>query len=193
MVEIYPDYKVIFYSNSKCASSTLKIAFRSILGLPLPASPRKPIPYYIENYKDYGIFTFVRNPFDRVVSFYHWNNKVSVRTRGYKLHSSFEHYINEEYVLQPIRRADNDIQLKQCFRDSKISDLNQIFFVGKVERLQDDYHALCELLKVYPVSLVHEKKSLDRTKDYREYYNTETREIIENVYKNDFLMFGYKF
>ena len=98
MVRIYPDYKVIFYSNSKCASTTLKIAFgkddvSGVLGLSIQDRPRKPAQYYIKNYKNYRIFTFVRNPFDRVVSFYHFNNKESLHTRGYELYSSFEHYI----------------------------------------------------------------------------------------------------
>ena len=57
MVRIYPDYKVIFYSNSKCASTTLKIAFgkddeSGVLGLSIQDRPRKPAQYYIKNYKN---------------------------------------------------------------------------------------------------------------------------------------------
>ncbi len=40
--------------------------------------------------------------------------------------------------------------------------------------------------------LSHKRKS-NRKKDYREYYNKETKKLIEKRYKKDIELFDYKF
>ena len=202
-MQIYPEYKAIYYYNSKCASTTLKAAFGNpgepgILGDAILDPPRKPVEYYIRNYPDYRIFTFVRNPFDRVVSFYHYNNRESLKTRGYKLWNSFDEYIKEEYIFQPLfNRADGDIQLKQCIRKSKISDVDvyRIFFVGRFEKLSEDFVTICEILKVKDKiePLGHHLKTVDRKEDYKDYYDDFTKKVISKTYQKDLDIFGYKF
>ena len=83
--------------------------------------------------------------------------------------------------------------MKQCFRDSKINNLDDIFFIGKVENLNDDYFALCKILNVVGKPLGYERKTFDRKQNYREYYTDKTRKIIEKMYEKDFQMFNYKF
>jgi hypothetical protein len=63
-------------------------------------------------------------------------------------------------------------------------------YIGKYENLQDDFDEICRQIGIN-ASLTHKNKS--KHKDYREYYNDYTRNLIEEAFKEDIEMFGYSF
>ena len=65
-----------------------------------------------------------------------------------------------------------------------------IDFVGRYERLSNDFNQVCKLLGISTL-LPHLNKS--SSKDYRLYYNDKTSEMVQDVFRDDIESFGYSF
>ncbi len=131
-------------------------------------------------------FTFVRNPWDKIVSQYHYQLQ---RTQKYKNYS-FAQWIEEKYVEKKIPLKYKILYIPQVKwitdKDGKI----MVDFIGKFENIEEDFSKICKIIGKKR-GLPHLKKT--KHKSYREYYNEETKEVIRNHFKRDIEMFGYKF
>lgn len=151
------------------------------------------------------IFTFVRNPYDRIVSCYEqkvnrkkdkiyyrdFDNFLSKHPKIKKGQTSFKEFVK---ILSkvPDYKADQHIRSQYTFLTDKkgrlISD-----FVGKSEHLNQDCKKVCKILGIKnPPKFPHKNKSR-RKKDYKRYYDKETRELVQKRYQKDLEIFGYKF
>jgi len=65
-------------------------------------------------------------------------------------------------------------------------------FIGRYERLQEDFDEVCRRIGIPAPPLPHKRKAQDR-KDYRSYYTAETAELVAQRFKRDIEMFGYRF
>jgi hypothetical protein len=63
--------------------------------------------------------------------------------------------------------------------------------VGRFERLDEDFARICARLVMPAVALPHLRKTAHR--DYRQYYNAQTVDLIARRYSNDIAAFGYRF
>ena len=163
--------------------------------------------------KNYFKFAFVRNPWDRAVSRYFYvkansKNKKKTRIKRYK-NSTFEEYVrneNNEFFLDTKRYANvfpgQRIYLEKIMKKYSpfenqldwISDENGkvlIDFIGRFENLATDFKKICKKIGIPSISLKHINKS--KHKHYTEYYNKETRKIIEEKYCRDIEYFKYRF
>jgi hypothetical protein len=61
------------------------------------------------------------------------------------------------------------------------------------ETWQKDYEKMLELLKLPEVKLLNVNQNHQRQRDYRSYYNQETKNIISEHLKEDIELFGYSF
>ncbi len=132
----------------------------------------------INEFDKYFKFTFVRNPYDRVVSWVYYylrNNKINLHKH------SFKELIFKcpEYIWE--------CQCDFIFDDAK----NLMNFVGKTENLQEDFNTICDKIGIPQKQLPHKNKS--KHKHYTEYYDDETREIVAEKYAKDIEYFGYEF
>ena len=66
-------------------------------------------------------------------------------------------------------------------------------FIGKYENLQGDFDAVCKRIGVATPTLGHKKKSTDRSKDYRSYYDDECVELVAKQFARDIEILGYTF
>ena len=64
-------------------------------------------------------------------------------------------------------------------------------FIGKFENLETDFKYICKKININEVKLPHKNKTI--RKNYREYYNENTKNIIADWYKKDIDYFKYKF
>lgn len=183
-------HKCIFIHILKCAGSSIRSYLTQYAGVPYDNPGEGPLvrrektmAHLINLYPNYFTFTFVRNPFDRFVSFYHH----SLRERGINSPSSTAHYTMREHAeLVAKIRADNsplnekhDIYklpqwlLKWYVRHSKpqvdfLLDENPATyfgvprfndapcsFIGRVENLEQDFRKLCTILGIprHPLEL----------------------------------------
>lgn len=152
-----------------------------------------------EKYSDYFAFTFVRNPWDRLVSMYHHylkggNNKLIDKDIGRCLRKmTFEGLVRNLWIADKLIPHFGEIE---CLLMPQTDYLyvNKLFvpdFVGRFENLQNDIYKVCDILSLEKRSIVHKNKS---THDhYVEYYNDTTREIVSDFYKRDIEVFNYKF
>ena len=165
--------------------------------------------------KDYFKFAFVRNPWDRCVSFYHFirDRQIQQRTEGYR-GTSFHEFIRSP--SPPYKKGDNlkfvlgatwakhSPTLYNLYTSSHPLE-NQVDwlldedgkmladFVGKVERLQEDFDIVCDRLGFRRIKVGHDNKTPRSRKHYSEYYSEATRQIVAERYARDIEAFGYTF
>jgi hypothetical protein len=142
----------------------------------MPASEiRKKVGQKIWN--DYFKFTFVRNPFEKIVSQYHYN-----RWQWGLKDSTFKEYINK---WNKGKKISSFPQLNLFYIDEKID------FIGKYENLQEDFNTICDKIGIPHKELPH--KNATKHKHYTEYYDDETRQIVAEKYAKDIEYFNYEF
>lgn len=139
---------------------------------------------------NYLKFSFVRNPFSRMVSWYFWIKQEAKKKKEIIDPGTFENFIKHHiqvYSDQPIHR-----QAYQ-FRENQFDFLGGgvLDFIGKFEQLEDGWKIICDKIgiKCKPLK-VYKKQDYG---DYRDYYTNELREIVFDRFKKDFEVFGYVF
>ena len=136
-------------------------------------------------------FTVVRNPWDKVVSHYHYRVQTNQTGMG-DGHIEFNEWVKKAYGEKDRRYYDQPRMFMPqvdwiCDRNGKIL-VNRIL---RFEKLTDDFNALANEMNVV-VRLPHVKKS-KRKKDMRQYYDEESVLIISDLFSADIKTFGYKF
>ena len=143
-------------------------------------------------------FTFVRNPWDRLLSAYTFM-KAGGRNDGDRAWSekhlssflSFNEFVQKWVTHDNVHKG---IHFKPQFEFITLpgSDQIRVDFVGRYEQLQEDWENLSRHLKTKG-ELKPINQTAGKTRDYRDMYTTETKEIVANVYAKDIALFGYTF
>jgi hypothetical protein len=199
-----PSLKYVFIHIPKCAGSSIHRALgvlhaqRSLpVGKPKyhkhtkAAKVREVLgPVWNECFK----FAFIRNPWDLMVSSYHWwliyaeifpalhDDIARIREMG-----SFSVFIRSEFgrsMLNEHRGGD---------LTEWISDGDEIIvdFVGRYENLNEDWSKVCQALQVPVLPLGQENQVVRQ--DYRVFYDDESRELVANRFARTIELFGYLF
>jgi hypothetical protein len=63
-------------------------------------------------------------------------------------------------------------------------------FVGRYENLTQDFQQVCQIVNI-DTSLPSINRSVHR--DYKSYYNSTTKKMVEEYFKADIELFGYTF
>lgn len=140
--------------------------------------------YYV-NLDDYYTFSIVRNPWDLLVSYYEYFRKKD-KTDIVNVISllSFEEFI---IYLDKLK-----LKHKVTNFDEWITVGNKsVNFVAKLENLNDDYKIICNQLDIEYKQIVKSNTSTRNT--YTEYYNSKTKDIVFNLFKNDIIRYGYEY
>ena len=156
-----------------------------------------------QDFSGYYKFSFVRNPWARLVSEYRYRNFLS--------HKSFK-----DFVMNKLPEPGWDDKYRHIMPQTgmlydKAGNL-LVDFVGKFERLQQDFDQVCKQLGFEHSGLSHvnssDKKSRelrrkvrnflrrngeDKLRNYVDFYDTETRETVSQLYRADIENFGYSF
>jgi hypothetical protein len=137
-------------------------------------------------------FTFVRNPWDLQVS--SWHHLRRVPTAPTDEFDTFEDFLRHKF--------DRNRPFQYFFEASRQLQSHYILdhegniivdFVGRFERLQEDFQEACRLGGIPQIRLPHKRHSKERRKDYRIYYDDTTAEIVATHYAQDIHLFGYSF
>ncbi len=190
----FDDLKCIFVHIPKSAGSSVAL---SLFGH--QTGHRRYIDYWRDNpgkAKLYFKFTFVRNPWERLVSAYHflraggmspgdraWAEKHITRFSG------FEDFIKGWLTAGNIRRK-HHFQPQYSFLVGTNSHDVKVDFIGRVENFDADFRTVCDRLGIQREG---RRRNKSRHTDYRWYYSNETIEIVRRVYERDVVMFGYDF
>lgn len=122
------------------------------------------------------VFTFVRNPWERVISRIMYRNK-----RFNRPIETTPELIKQEYKI-------NEIITDDLLNNDNTCLVN---YVGRFERLQQDFNTVCNKIDIPPRQLPHHNKT--NHKHYTEYYDNETRKLVAERYARDIEYFDYKF
>jgi len=166
----------------------------NISDLHLYMNPHSPLCLAEEKYHHYYTAAFVRNPFDRLVSWYTMINSIKnpnfLQSEVLKKARNFDEFIlNCEDIVSKNRwKAFSKNQVDYLY--DKHGTIN-IDFIGRFENLSEDIQILSKKLDLKEITLPHLNKS--KHQHYRAYYNTRTQNIVQKRFERDLDFFKYRF
>jgi len=132
-------------------------------------------------WKQYYKFCFVRNPFDQVISDYHWRNK-----------STSSGYVSFDDFLSDIEIENSNSKKVKNWEIYTINSEVAVDFIGKFENLYEDFKLVTRTLGLGDVEIAHKKKGMyDRNKIQS--LNTLQVARIERIFSNEIATFNYHF
>ena len=146
------------------------------------------------DWNSYFKFSFVRNPWDRVVSWHKYQIKFVKKFERGKMRKEDIVYYNYYKELSKLSFKDwLKNMILHSFHDFFICNSNNICldYIGRFENLQEDFDIICDKIGIPHQKLPHENKS--KHKNYTEYYDDETRSIVAEKYAKDIKYLNYKF
>lgn len=191
------DKKLVYLNNPKVACSSIK---KSILG------KHPDIHAYANRYtvnelsgemKQYYKFTFVRNPYKRLVSCFEdkclqhpddicWNYYFLsrfLRTRN------FDNFIRKVSLIPDSMAEPHFSGQYRLVYDKKGVCL--VDFVGRIENINKEYEPIRERFDLSPLETTNRAASLTG-KNWMDYYTPFTAWLVYRKYKKDFGFFGYE-
>ena len=140
-----------------------------------------------EEFARYFVFTLVRNPWDRIVSYYHWlqaQNWDHAAVRRAKS-SDFSGFLN----AQDMRRG-LSVPYGAYLRDGAGRDRGTLY--ARLEHLEADLAPLWTHLG-FDLSPIARANASERARDYRSYYSAEDAALVGRLAAEDIARFGYRF
>jgi len=168
-----------------------------------------------EQFDQYFKFSFVRNPWDRIVSIYKYF--------GWDRYVEFKRFVVKKLKNEVWRDNYWFVRPQSDFVCNQSGDII-VDFLGKFENLRADFNQVCQHLGLAPTELPHinmskkqklkpinpnkifnyaqwlyHNRTMPRSKtipsfsNYQDYYDDESRELVAQLYQKDIELFGYKF
>lgn len=192
----FDDLKCIFVHIPKAAGiSVNKALFGTYGGSHLKLKDYQLI-FSKREFDEYYKFTFVRNPWDRLVSTYFFlkNGGFHEKDKVWfdKNLSQFETF--EDFVLNWLDK-DNIykwIHFIPQYEFITVNDKVLVDDIFKLEHISDGMHTISKTLNI-SVELKHENQNRNRDSKYRDYYTPEMKDIVNLVYKKDIELLDYQF
>jgi len=132
--------------------------------------------YELQDHSDYFSFSFVRNPWERMLSFYLFDKVGSTK---YSLYN----------WLQLTRIRNRFAQSMSFF--IMHNGKPRVDFIGRYENYYTDVEYICNKLNIE----YKELPVLNKTNNnyYVDHYDEKTKKLVESMYNEDILNFEYEF
>lgn len=150
-----------------------------------------------EAYERSFSFTFVRNPWARMVSRYFFTRIENKPPLLERLRRGTTRTFHEkefgEWVRGRARAAERDGELRNQI--DKLTDLEGkviVDFVGRLEDVQAGFARVCEQAGVPPIEVPH-VNGTGQGRRYATFYEDWSRELVGELYRRDIEAFGYEF
>ena len=130
-------------------------------------------------------FAFVRNPYQRFLSAYFFlingglGNKQTIEKEKYIGNSDIDEFIKTKLI--------NSLD-QEHFTPQHHFIPDGVDYLGKIETIQEDFNKICEIIGIDPIELPHE----NTTPKYDFQLTEEQKDVIYEIYKEDFIRFGYE-
>ncbi len=194
------EYKTVYFFIPKIASSSLKKTCAMLLNLNQDSKIQDfhkiDFPSILRssllNNDRYFKFAFVRNPYDRLVSFY--SNKV-IGERNFQKNKSWKYKPFEDFIKIICDIPDETMNVHFKPQHTFITDAKGallVDYVGKFEKIDEDFEIIKKRAGL-PDNLELPHKQTSKHKIYQDYYSEETKKLVAKRYEKDFLMFNYSF
>jgi len=183
LIWISESKKLLYLKSCKCASTS--IAQTLIKNIPDMKNLRayRKAPDFSKYYK----VTFVRNPWDRMVSLYHNYYDTNKLKRKFEVpEMTFDEFMHSDVIFkyQTVTLHAMPIMELTVFNGKQ-----QMDFIGKVENLNQDFAKL----RRFTTAKLPKSNATKKRKHYSKYYTDETKQMIAEWYHKDIEEFGYTF
>jgi len=140
-----------------------------------------------QRYDELFKFTIVRNPWDRLVTCYHYYQHKE---------SSFEQWIKNgmpNNITGSKFRPSSLIHQLGWFTDEEGNSM--VDFIGKLENIDKDWKIICDFLKIdEPEKIPHKNKTRQaRKKHYSTYYDEELKNLVGDMCSEEIKLLNYEF
>lgn len=130
-----------------------------------------------DEFASYFKFSFVRNPWEQMLSlFFRLNDTKELSV------SAFHQFITD------YNRLGGTVPRRSLFDESGQCLVN---YIGRFERLEEDFAEACRLMKADGIRLPHHNACAHG--DYRSYYDDATAQRVNDLFQEDIKEFGYAF
>lgn len=167
---------------------------------------------YSQYWDDYFKFSFVRNPWGRMVSLCKFPNMYGVKKengkidiKGYKKKFGYPLCIENDYRFSKRRQVKKPCHQRQSVYCNVLDE--ELDFIGKTENLEADLSYVFDIIKQncdkklasHPMQqallqrMSNRKNIFKPLKQYKEFYSDSTIEEVADLYKEDIRNFGYEF
>ena len=135
------------------------------------------------DFKKYNTIVSIRRPYERILSAFYYNNLS-------------EKYIFEDFIKNYLKKIGIENFFAKghsinhfCPQISYFTDKNyQVSNIVKLENFQND----CKKIGLIGKYHYSKTKCSNIFKDYMDAYDQKTKDIVYNLYKEEFLLFDYK-
>ena len=192
--KVFDQHKVIFIHVPKAAGSSVTRALfdldNQIGHLPLNWYERMDSLKFEEYFK----FAFVRNPWDRFISAYHFLRQGGIGPKDepwaqfLQQFDSVEHFITSWLEPDNVKRNLHFLPQHE-FITNRYGAIG-LDFMGRTEEIEADLLSVAEKLGK-EVQMPHVNAS--KRNPYQQYYSERSRDIVAEVYAKDIKMLGYSF
>lgn len=136
----------------------------------------------------YFVFTLVRNPWDRMVSYYHWLREQAFDHPAVRLAKQldFSSFLNDPVNVAASR---GDTSSHYLYDQNGVDRCNLYL---RLEHLPKDLPPLEAALGI-KLPLIPRENQSKRSSDFRPYYNAQDVRLIARIYAPDIAKFGYQF
>ena len=131
-------------------------------------------------------FTFVRNPFDRLVSNYFHRMRRRGKLYGCKSFDEFARGIISGDAPWHTDDPTMAMPMVNWWDKSCVPD-----YIARFEHLEAEYRLICRSIGIQAPPLPHHQQSPHEP--YQEYYTADLRRLVGEYYANDLLSWGYTF
>lgn len=150
-----------------------------------------------DQWNDIYKFTFIRNPFDWMLSTY--NYILAYKVHGYHdvvskmdLTEFIEFYVNTMMLNEGVPIGANKcVSLHEFITDNNGNVI--VDFIGRFENANEDMKKVMKVLNLPEEDLPFKNVNPYREADYRVCYNDKSRALVEKYFKKDLEYFGYSF
>jgi hypothetical protein len=153
--------------------------------------------YYINDkalWESYFTFSMVRNPWDRMLSYYIWRK---TKRWGHEAHKrSFDEWLSFVKECRDTGSGESVSRdfayaTQQQFDLLSIENTISLDFIGRFENLKQDFIKICELIGVPNLRLPTACRT--RHKNYSTYYSSYAYGVVAELFKKDIDYFKYVF
>ena len=205
-------HKCIFLHIPKAAGTSVERFLRDIdSGIPAKVLRKRGFSHFLNDYLDYYVFSFVRNPYDRLVSAWKWGQLKFEKEGGLPFYNkeravSFEEYVllttdfdyrkdkknlwseYDEYHTLPQFEFFPHLNGGHYFTDKINTDFT-CNFIGKFENLHEDFNKVCLDIGITQFKLPHAYNS--KTFKQPLEWTDDLKEKVYDYYRKDFELFKY--
>jgi len=213
------EHKFFFMHIPKTGGTSIRNALNQLIQAPQPYTEkdmeRKHMSAFLLRDKIYDWdnlwkFTFIRNPYDRMVSyytFYRMPRKVPYlhSTRKAAIEMSFPEWVRWLKQKEFVRLGDHPPRKIPMWRRPQVdfiynNGIKLVDHICRYETLEDDYNYIANKLKLnqdpsiwkHHKVLRHDNRS-NRLEDFRLYYDDESRSIVKWWFMRDIKEINYMF